>query len=191
MRALFSSLLLGAGALACQDPPTPPPAAPQAAPPDPRGAASMPKGAAPMPHGAAPHGGVPPSVGGAPVTGVIQLAEGADPKSIQASDVLFVMARKSQGDGKAGALVAVKRFSGLEEASFPLRFELGAADVMTTDVPFAGPFIVYARLDRDGDPMTRTVEDLYGTVADPVANGAANLKMDLKPGTPEMVGSGK
>jgi hypothetical protein len=42
---------------------------------------------------------------------------------------------------------------------------------MVPGIPFQGPFIVMARLDRDGDPMTRKPEDLYAVIKSEVANG--------------------
>lgn len=123
---------------------------------------------------------------GKPFSGTIEVEEGVE---IAASDVLFVMARKSQGGGMAGQLVAVKRMTGLERGSFPARFELSGTDTMVKGTPFMGPFIVYARLDRDGDPMTKTEDDLYAAITEPVANGAADLKMVLKKGAPKTVPS--
>lgn len=134
-------------------------------------------------HGAAnPHGGMGATHGqpgaqaapsGAPVSGVIKLGEGG---AVGASDVLFVMARK---DSATGPLVAVKRIPGLSADKFPLRFELGASDVMMQGIPFAGPFHVYARLDKDGDPMTKTPADLYADASAPVDNGAKDLELAL------------
>lgn len=151
------------------------PSAPQASPP----------ATQPAPGGGDPHAGLSIPTGGAPVTGVLELGSEVAKGSVKAEDTLFIMARQSQGGGRAGGLVAVKRMSGLTAASFPARFELGQGDVMVQGTAFRGPFIVYARLDRDGDPMTRTDEDLYATVADPVDNGAQDLKLVLKPGEPK------
>jgi len=58
---------------------------------------------------------------------------------------------------------------------FPLEFVVGPADVMIPGRPFAGPISLTARLDADGDPLSRDPADL---VAGPLA--------DLEPGGVEL-----
>lgn len=129
----------------------------------------------------------PPVPAGEPLSGTVTLADGLAKDAVKPSDTLYIMARTSQGGGRAGRLVAVKRIDGLEAKSFPTRFEIGPKDTMMVGVPFTGPFIVYARLDRDGDPMTKTEEDLYATVAEPAKAGATDLVLKLGPGMPKTV----
>lgn len=138
--------------------------------------------------GAAPHA-LPPS--GDPISGTITLAEGVDGSLVGPTDALYIMARTSQGGGLAGRLVAVKRMSGLEAGKLPTRFELSQSDIMVAGMPFLGPFILYARLDKDGDPMTKTDQDLYATVPEPVTNGQKDLKLLLKPGKPKTLSAPK
>jgi hypothetical protein len=113
-----------------------------------------------------------------PITGLVKVG---DVKSdvMKPTDVLFVMVRQSQG-GKLGRLIAVQRFANVQ---FPQRFEIGPGDVMVPGVPFEGPFIVMARLDHDGDPMTRKQEDLYALVSGEVQAGAENLELVLQTST--------
>ncbi len=118
---------------------------------------------------------------GEPVAGLIKLADGIDASTIKPTDVLFVMARSShgvddQGRIAAGRLVAVQRYG---QVSFPKRYELTAEDAMVPNVPFQGPFVVYARLDKDGDPMTRGEDDLYGAVGGEVQSGNLNVEIVL------------
>ena len=87
------------------------------------------------------------------------------------------MARESQGGGRAGRLVAVQRHG---KVTFPKRYELSAKDAMMPGVPFTGPFVVYARLDRDGDPMTKGQGDLYGAIEKPVQSGDEEAHIVLK-----------
>ncbi len=112
-----------------------------------------------------------------PIVGLLKLAEGIPADSIKPTDVLFIMARESQGDSKAGRLVAVQRHGKVE---FPMRYELSAKDAMVPGVPFKGPFIVYARLDRDGDPMTKGQGDLYGAITRPLKGGEQDAHIVLK-----------
>jgi hypothetical protein len=133
-----------------------------------------------------PHGGAAAQAeGGDPISGTVALGDEVDASAVSKSDILFIMARKSQGGGRAGGLVAVKKMGNLDAKSFPARFELSAGDAMMMGTPFAGPFIVYARLDKDGDPMTKTDEDLYATVPEPVENGTSDLKLNLEHGAPK------
>ncbi|MBX2812181.1 MAG: hypothetical protein KTR25_10235 [Myxococcales bacterium] len=110
-----------------------------------------------------------------PISGTITVAPGLE-DAIGASDVLFIMARAIK-DGKQGQLIAVMRRK-LQKDNLPMRFELSSADVMT-GAPFAGPFIVYARLDKDGDPMSKTAQDLYAHADAPAPNGTKNIQLVL------------
>lgn len=110
----------------------------------------------------------PPAAGPA-ITGSVTLASGA-----QGGDgVLFVIARSSA----AGPPLAVKR---LPAGPFPLSFEIGPGDVMIQGRPFAGPITLTARLDRDGDPLTRGNDDLAAELASPVEPGATGLELVLR-----------
>lgn len=113
---------------------------------------------------------------GKPFSGLIKLGEGVTEADLKPSDVLFIMARESQGEGLAGPLVAVQRQMNVK---YPFRYEMTAKDLMMPAVPFAGPFIVHARLDRDGDPMTRDENDLYGSFSSAVNNGDEGVHMVL------------
>lgn len=169
---LFAAALLAASACK-QETKAPPPAAPPAAK---KAPASQPAVQGSMPHAKIEAG--PP---GEPLSGLVKLGEGVKADAVKPTDVLFVMARESQGDNLAGRLVAVQRYSGLK---FPKRWELGPTNVMVPGIPFTGPFIVTARLDRDGDPMTRGKDDLYATIPTPVITGADGAHLILKAGAP-------
>ena len=74
-----------------------------------------------------------------------------DPAASRRSGVLFVMARNPAG----GPPYAVKR---VMASSFPMTVQLGAADsMMGQQLP--DQFRLEARLDSDGDPMTRPATD--------------------------------
>ena len=44
----------------------------------------------------------------------------------------------------------------------PLEFSIGPEDRMIEQMPFAGPLTLSARLDADGNAMTRLAGDLQG-----------------------------
>jgi len=136
-------------------PPPPPPTAP----------ASSPVGAAPA------------AADGAPFTGEVRLGEGIGPDQLRPTDVLYVMARACAGDcAHPGSLIAVHR---VPAATFPIKYAIGPAQLMMQGAPFTGPFVVQARLDRDGDPMTKGPEDLYAEVLTGVLPGQDKVDLPL------------
>jgi len=112
-----------------------------------------------MPGGpAAPAGrGAPPVAGGsgAPLSGTIALAPGYEAK-VPAGAILFLIARTGAGGGPP---LAVKR---VESPQFPMEFSIGPDDRMIKTMPFEGPLQLSARLDADGNAMTRAPGDLQG-----------------------------
>jgi hypothetical protein len=91
--------------------------------------------------------------------------------------VLFVIARSEGG----GPPLAVKR---LPIGPFPLAFEIGPADVMIAGRPFSGPITLSARVDRDGNPMTRDPGDALATLPAPVEPGARDVELRLERPSP-------
>jgi len=87
----------------------------------------------------------------------------------------LVARRVSETPGVRGGLVAVKRFTA---SSFPIEFSLGAADMMFQNGVFEGDLTLAARIDKDGDPMTRKKGDVFGTV-DRVKVGATGVEVKL------------
>jgi tetratricopeptide (TPR) repeat protein len=114
-----------------------------------------------------------PSGGGRSVSGVIDLDPAAR-AALRPGAIVFVMLRES-GFG-AGPPLAARR---LPASSFPLAFEIGQADAMAGgQVP--DDVLVEARLDSDGDPITRPRSDPYGR-EDHVKIGTRGLHLVLSP----------
>jgi len=91
---------------------------------------------------------------GAPLRGTLEVSdELAD--QVPTGAILFVIARS----GAAGPPTAVLRIPAPE---FPLAFEIGPGDRMIETMPFEGPFQLTARVDADGNAMTRNPGDLEG-----------------------------
>jgi len=112
-----------------------------------------------------------PSVAGLELRGTVSLADGS---SGGGEGVLFVIARSADG----GPPLAVKR---LPVGPFPLEFKLGPGDVMMKGRAFEGPLTLAARVDRDGNPLTRGEDDLTGAVQGTVRPGAAGIEIRLSP----------
>jgi hypothetical protein len=128
---------------------------------------------APAPPTAPPTSGG--NAGAQTITGVITLAS-ARKADVAPTDVVYLVARRvADSPGVRGSLVAVKRFTA---SSFPIEFSLGQADMMFKNGAFEGELTLAARVDKDGDPITRKKGDVFGTV-DHVKVGAAGVEVKL------------
>ncbi len=129
--------------------------------------------AAPASGGPAPGGAAPAAAdAGRRLAGVIEL----DPAllgQVPPGTTLFITVREARV--LRGPPAAVKRLS---VASFPLRFELSDQDSMAGE-PLPDPARVEARLDGDGNAMTREPGDA-GAVEDGVRIGATSLRLVLR-----------
>jgi len=122
-------------------PPTAPPAAPAAAPAAPAQAAA------------------PPAAGGA-ITGKIEMSKAI--AKTKPTGTLFLTARRiSDNPNVRGSLVAVKKFPA---TTFPLEFSMSAADMPFQGGAFDGELTLTARIDQDGDPLSRQKGDVHGTL---------------------------
>ncbi len=95
----------------------------------------------------------PAAAAAAPIEGQIQLSEALQNEG---RGTIFLIVR-NQGMPNRGPPVAAKK---IDADAFPARFTVSAADVMMPGMPFAGPFDIYARLDRDGNAMTKEDGDV-------------------------------
>ena len=109
----------------------------------------------------------PPGGEGAPLAGTIRVAAELAERVPQGA-VLFLIARTGPG----GPPTAVRR---IPDPSFPLDFEIGPDDRMLAAVPFAGPFQLTARVDADGNAMTKNPGDLQGEAEGSHAPGARGI----------------
>lgn len=124
-----------------------------------------------MPQGHPPIEGAPaPAAAGAAGEKSIQVTLDVDPAAQQKSGVVFVMARNPAG----GPPVAVKR---MQVAQFPVTFSFGSADSMMGQ-PLPDKFRLEARLDSDGDAMTKPPTDPTAMQAEVVVG--SNVKLALK-----------
>jgi cytochrome c-type biogenesis protein CcmH len=88
---------------------------------------------------------------------------------------LFIIARPASG--AAGPPLAVKK---IDKPSFPLTYSLGQENVMMQGTPFAGKINLTARLDKDGNAMTRETGNLLGEYGNnPVDVGSQNVDIVL------------
>jgi cytochrome c-type biogenesis protein CcmH len=97
-----------------------------------------------------------------------------DPKlkdKIDPQAALFIIARS--GSGASGPPLAVKK---IDKPTFPLDYSLSQENVMMQGTPFTGKINIIVRLDKDGNPTTRTPGDMTGEYKkNPVEAGAKNV----------------
>ncbi len=92
-----------------------------------------------------------------------------------AGDVIFVIARAASEGEAPGQLLAVKK---LTVGAWPLPFVLDGADVMLQGTKLKGKVVVTARLDKDGDAMSKNPGDLVGS-SEPVTVPASGVVVTL------------
>ena len=105
------------------------------------------------------------------VRGTLRLAPELEGK-VPGGAILFVIARV----GPAGPPTAVLR---IPDPEFPLDFAIGPEHRMMEQMPFAGPFTLTARVDGDGNAMTRNPGDLQGAAAGTHMPGDADAELVL------------
>lgn len=91
------------------------------------------------------------------------LASEAMADKVAAGDVIYVMARNAA----TGTLLAVTR---VEVGELPVSFTLSGGGAMHGGASLAGKVRVEARVDKDGDAMTKNPGDVVGEV-----NGLVNV----------------
>ena len=130
-----------------------------------------------MPGGSGGRGGSQVAGGGggddaAPVSGTVSLSPELARKA-PAGAILFIIARGGQ---QAGPPLAVKR---IESPKFPVEFSLGPDDRMIKQMPFVGPIQLSARLDADGNAMTRAPGDLQGQAPEAHQPGDTGIEISI------------
>ena len=137
--------------------------------------AGMPMGAA---MGNAPAGGVG-TGGGGTLEGTITLDPGRS-ADIKAGGVLFIIVRRDAGEGQKGTLMASKRLEVTGPDMFPLSYEIGPENVMMGGSSLDGVVRVEARVDQDGDAISKNPGDVVGARAGAVTVGASGIDFVLK-----------
>jgi hypothetical protein len=126
-------------------------------PPPPPSVGIHPQGAPPPPPAPSPA----PPPGDHHVAGTVTV----DPKlasNVQGKVTLYVVVKHADASGEpTGTPIAVTR---LEFDGHPLAFRLSDADAMIGGETITGPVVVIARLDHDGDVITKQPGDLSGAV---------------------------
>ncbi len=118
--------------------------------------------------------GNPADAEGGSVAGTITLADKLKDKAASGS-AIFLVARSYFEGGASGPVLAVQRYT---VGSWPLPFSLTQDNVMLAGMHLSGKVVLTARVDQDGDAMTKQVGDIEGT-SPPISVPAQNVKLVL------------
>ena len=106
-----------------------------------------------------------------PIRGTVSLAQELAGR-VPEGAVLFLIARR---DGAGPPLAALR----IAAPRFPLEFSLGPEDRMIQTLPFAGELRISARVDADGNALSRQPGDLEGRAAGVAEPGATGVEIVL------------
>jgi hypothetical protein len=145
--------------------------------------AGVPSG--PMPQdavhrGLSPHGAGGPAAPAAPedpnavLEGTIDVSP-ALRAEVKPGDIIFLSAKPAEGAGNAHP-VAVDR---IDVSGFPLRFRLTSANALMGG-ELKGAMVLVARVDRDGEAMTRQPGDIEGTAQATVPAQGIKIVLDTR-----------
>jgi hypothetical protein len=142
--------------------------------------ASMPVRPGALPPGHPPTSqpaGSQPTKGGT-LTGKITLIEALKDK-VKKGSVLFIIVRRDEGEGRRGMMLAAKKVPVTGAAQFPMTYVVTPLDVMMKGTTLAGPVRIEARIDQDGDAISKQPGDLVGVLAQGAKVGQKGLDFAL------------
>lgn len=96
-------------------------------------------------------------------------------EKVHTGDVIYLVVRGSTADATPGPVLAVKR---MEAGAFPMPFQLDSRDAMVVGTQLKPPVVVSARVDKDGDAMTKNPGDVTATTT-VKALPAEKIKLNL------------
>ncbi|MFN3198551.1 MAG: hypothetical protein ACE366_09060 [Bradymonadia bacterium] len=137
-----------------------------------------PKGAMPAGHPPTGAAGSQPAGAQGPVKGTIKLDDTVK-AGVTAGKTLFIIVRKDAGEGQKGSLLAAKKIAVTGADQFPLEFEITSTDLMFPGSALAGSLRISARVDADGDAISKTSGDVIGKAAKPVMAGGSGVEVLL------------
>jgi hypothetical protein len=100
---------------------------------------------------------------------------------VKPGSVLFVIVRRYAEGGK-GMLIAATKHDGITQGSFseenPFRYVVKQSDAMM-GAPLTGKVTVSARIDQDGDAISKQPNDIVGSAASAVMVGVNPVEIEL------------
>ena len=101
-------------------------------------------------------------------------------EKVKAGSTLFIIVRRDAGEGKKGMMLAAKKIPVTGAAMFPLSYTVTPKDVMMAGTILNGPVRVSARIDQDGDAISKQPGDVTGKAKAVIKVGdkAAHFTLD-------------
>ena len=119
---------------------------------------------------------------GAPgiIKGRVEISEALRAR-VKAGTTLFISVRRFEGEGKRGMIMAAKKLPVGGASLFPLDFTVSQRDVMMGGTKLTGPVSLAARIDQDGDAISKQPGDIEGAHKGSivVGRGTASIMLDV------------
>jgi hypothetical protein len=96
------------------------------------------------------------------IKGRVEISEALRGK-VKAGTTLFISVRRFEGEGKRGMIMAAKKLPVGGASLFPLDFTISQRDVMMGGTKLNGSVTLAARIDQDGDAISKQAGDIEGT----------------------------
>jgi len=97
---------------------------------------------------------------------------------VKAGSILFVIVRRYAPEGQKGMMIAATKLEGITAGSFPLKYVVKQADAMM-GAPLVGKVSVSARIDQDGDAISKQPGDIIGTAEGSIMVGVNPVVITL------------
>ena len=111
------------------------------------------------------------------IYGQLELDESLKSK-VKAGSVLFVIVRRTAPSGQKGMMIAATKLDGITGGAFPLKYVVKQSDAMM-GAPLAGKVSVSARIDQDGDAISKQPGDIIGKAEKDVMVGVNPVVIKL------------
>lgn len=95
------------------------------------------------------------------IKGRVEISEALRGK-VKAGTTLFISVRRFEGEGKRGMIMAAKKLPVGGASLFPLDFTISQRDVMMGGTKLNGAVTLAARIDQDGDAISKQAGDIEG-----------------------------
>lgn len=114
------------------------------------------------------------------IKGRVEIAESLRDR-VKSGTTLFISVRRYSGEGQRGMIMAAKKLPVGGPALFPLDFSVSQRDVMMGGTKLNGPVTVSARIDQDGDAISKQPGDIEGEHKGHivVGQGRASIVLDV------------
>jgi hypothetical protein len=97
---------------------------------------------------------------------------------IKANSIMFVIVRRYAPKGQKGMMIAAIKVENIKADRFPLRYAVTPKDAMM-GAPLAGKVRVSARIDQDGDAISKQPGDLIGSAEKAIMVGVNPVKFTI------------